>query len=120
MKETRIKILRPHDQPGHCQWYTEEERHVGRPQGLPPEAEQADEMLLMGLRLAEGVDLRRLTSLGGVKPDHLTVDELVQLGLLEAPASDRLKATPRGRFVLNELVLQLSSSFVAARETSRA
>ena len=84
------------------------------------EAEQADEMLLMGLRLAEGVDLRRLTSLGGVKPDHLTVDELVQLGLLEAPASDRLKATPRGRFVLNELVLQLSSSFVAARETSRA
>jgi oxygen-independent coproporphyrinogen-3 oxidase len=84
------------------------------------QSEQADEMLLMGLRLAEGVDLERLARIGGARPDDRTIDKLVQLGLLEAPASDRLKATPRGRFVLNELVLQLSSSFVAARETSRA
>ena len=83
-------------------------------------AEQADEMLLMGLRLAEGVDLRRLARIGGVKPDARVIGGLVQLGLLQAPASDRLKATPRGRFVLNELVLQLSSSFADARAQSQA
>jgi oxygen-independent coproporphyrinogen-3 oxidase len=84
------------------------------------EAEQADEMLLMGLRLAEGVDLGRLARIGGVRPDDRTVGELVKLGLLEAPASGWLRATPRGRFVLNELVLQLSSSFLDARAQSRA
>jgi oxygen-independent coproporphyrinogen-3 oxidase len=46
-------------------------------------AEQADEMLLMGLRLSEGVDLGDLASLGGVRPDVRVVDELVTLGLLE-------------------------------------
>ena len=49
------------------------------------------------------------------------VRELARLGLLEAagarpPDGD----TARGRFVLNELVLKLASSFVDAREQSRA
>lgn len=83
-------------------------------------AEQADEMLLMGLRLAEGVDLARLARIGGVRPDPRTVDRLAQLGLMEAPARERLRATPRGRFVLNELVLQLSSSFADARAGTQA
>jgi oxygen-independent coproporphyrinogen-3 oxidase len=46
-------------------------------------AEQADEMLLMGLRLSEGVDLDDLATLGGVRPDARVIDELVTLGLLE-------------------------------------
>lgn len=46
-------------------------------------AEQADEMLLMGLRLSEGVDLDQLAALGGVRPDVRTIDDLVALGLLD-------------------------------------
>ena len=46
-------------------------------------AEQADEMLLMGLRLSEGVDLDQLAALGGVRPDVRAIDDLVALGLLD-------------------------------------
>jgi oxygen-independent coproporphyrinogen-3 oxidase len=45
--------------------------------------EQADEMLLMGLRLSEGVDVGQLAALGGVRPDGRVIDGLVGLGLLE-------------------------------------
>ena len=41
------------------------------------EAEQADEMLLMGLRIAEGVDLQRLVRLSGVQPSRATIEGLV-------------------------------------------
>ena len=78
-------------------------------------AEQTDEMLLMGLRLAEGIDLGRLAAIGGTRPDTRTIHELVELGLLESLDRDRLRATARGRFVLNTLVLKLSSSLVAER-----
>ena len=61
-------------------------------------AEQADEMLLMGLRLSEGMDLGDLASLGGVRPTLAVVDELVALGLLETSGTldiARASATPR-------------------------
>ena len=77
-------------------------------------AEQADELLLMGLRLTEGVDLERLARLGGVMPAPAAINRLVALGMLDAPRAGRLRATRAGRFVLNELVVQLSRSFVAA------
>jgi oxygen-independent coproporphyrinogen-3 oxidase len=72
--------------------------------------EQADEMLLMGLRLAEGLDLARLEAIGGLRPDARTIGRLESLGMLEWPAPDRIRATPAGRFVLNELVRQLALS----------
>lgn len=93
-------------------------------------AEQADEMLLMGLRLSEGLDLDRLAHIGGVRPAGAAVRALVDLGLLELvhaaiPSSaagcgesacdsgrrPRLRATPSGRFVLNTIVARLSASF---------
>lgn len=77
-------------------------------------AEQADELLLMGLRLAEGIDTSRLARLGGLVPDDAVVRDLLALGVLEQPVPNRLKATRHGRMVLNELVRQLSSSFVPA------
>ena len=134
-------------------------------------AEQADEMLLMGLRLTEGVDLERLARLGGVRPSRDAIRHLAGLGLLDvipsqssaprgigagrasgipgadadvhddglapirmcvgpgmAPAEEmrpagakeedsfpsRIRATPRGRFVLNAVVAELSKSFEAA------
>jgi putative oxygen-independent coproporphyrinogen III oxidase len=105
-------------------------------------AEQADEILLMGLRLKEGVDLSRLAALGGA-PSDAAIAHLAGLGLIErspapppphwredelggiamcigpglpssAPATDvgsgRIRATPRGRFVLNAIVAELSAS----------
>jgi putative oxygen-independent coproporphyrinogen III oxidase len=77
-------------------------------------AEQADEMLLMGLRLAEGIDLARLSTIGGTRPDNHAIAELADLGLVESMSNNRLRATARGRFVLNTLVLKLSSSLVRA------
>ena len=76
-------------------------------------AEEADEMLLMGLRLAEGIDLGRLEALGGVRPSRAAIERLEKLALIQQPTPDRLVATRAGRFVLNELVLQLSASFEA-------
>lgn len=49
---------------------------------LTPE-EQADEMLLMGLRLAEGIDVSRLAALGGVTIPEPTIAELIDLDLIE-------------------------------------
>ncbi len=77
--------------------------------------EQADEALLMGLRLTEGVSLRRLIDIGGMEPAETAVDELVGYGLIEKLDGDRLRASPAGRFILNEIVLRLSSTFVSAR-----
>jgi oxygen-independent coproporphyrinogen-3 oxidase len=45
--------------------------------------EEADEMLLMGLRLAEGLDLDRLAEVGGVRPTDEAIADLVDLGVLE-------------------------------------
>jgi oxygen-independent coproporphyrinogen-3 oxidase len=46
--------------------------------------EQADEMLLMGLRLSEGIDLGRLAELGGARPSRPVITELEDLGLLQS------------------------------------
>ena len=73
------------------------------------EAEQADEMLVMGLRITEGVDLTRLGRLTGLVPAPATIAELTKLGLVEHDASaGRLCASERGRFLTNAIVLELS------------
>ncbi len=79
--------------------------------------EETDELLLMGLRLCEGVDLEHLARRGGIRPSAAAIDELTELGLIEGvPGPEghvRLRATRNGRFVLNEIVLRLSLSFEA-------
>ena len=77
-------------------------------------AEEADETLLMGLRLSEGIDLDRLAALTGFVPRAAAVAELGRAGLLERPAGNRIAATAAGRIVLDQLVLRLSSALEAA------
>jgi len=77
-------------------------------------AEQADELLLMGLRITEGVDLRRLAAIGGVYAEPASIANLVCLGMLEEPSADRLRASPAGRMVLNQLAVQLAAHFLPA------
>ena len=81
-------------------------------------AEQADEALLMGLRLDEGIDLDRLERIGGMRPNPAVIADLVdQDQLADLDGGRRIKVTPSGRMVLNELVLRLSASFMhGARE----
>ncbi len=75
--------------------------------------EQADEALLMGLRIAEGVDLRRLVRMTGLAPSAQAIEKLTELGFV-AQEGARLRATPAGMFVLNEVVRQLALSFEPA------
>jgi putative oxygen-independent coproporphyrinogen III oxidase len=72
-------------------------------------AEVADEMLIMGLRIREGVDLARLAGLTGRRPNARVLDDLEALGLAKAEKSgQRIAATAQGRFLLNEVVRRLS------------
>ena len=64
-------------------------------------AEQADEMLLMGLRLREGVSLDRLASLGGVTPSAEVIADLTGLGMIEVVA--QAKAPASGNWRADEL-----------------
>ena len=68
--------------------------------------DQAAEYLLMGLRIAEGIDLARYTSLSGRAPSHLA--ELTEMGLVSLQG-DRLVATHAGRRVLNAVIAQLAA-----------
>jgi putative oxygen-independent coproporphyrinogen III oxidase len=77
-------------------------------------AEQADEALLMGLRLTEGLNLSRLAALSGARPSPRAIHQLIDLGMLAWCGDHHLRATRQGRFVLNELVLQLASALEPA------
>ena len=77
-------------------------------------AEQADEALLMGLRLSEGLDLGRLAAVSGMRPGDRAVNDLIGLGLIERYGEDRLRASRSGRIVLNEVVLRLASAMEPA------
>jgi coproporphyrinogen III oxidase-like Fe-S oxidoreductase len=66
-------------------------------------------MLLMGLRLAEGIDLARYETLSGRSFDPARLAMLQSEKLVEPVANSRLRATPAGRLVLNSLVAELAA-----------
>jgi putative oxygen-independent coproporphyrinogen III oxidase len=69
-------------------------------------ADQAVEMLMMGLRLAEGIDPGRFTALTGEPLPQDRLDELEGLGLIEF-AGGRLRTTAAGRPVLDAVLKRL-------------
>jgi oxygen-independent coproporphyrinogen-3 oxidase len=71
-----------------------------------PDGEAAREHLMMNLRLSEGVDLAAYEMRWGVRPDAAKIGELMDQGLLEQQ-NDVLRATPRGRIVLNAVIAAL-------------
>ena len=75
--------------------------------------EEADEALLMGMRLAEGLDLDRLAALTGLAPRASAIADLTDCGLLERRPGNRIAATAAGRIVLDQVVLRLSSALEA-------
>ena len=71
-------------------------------------AEQADELLLMGLRLREGVDLARHAALAGRALDGGRIAALAAQGLVET-REGRLRATTAGFAVLDAIVADLAA-----------
>ncbi len=70
-------------------------------------ADQAGEYLVMGLRLAEGLDIARYEHLAGRPLDAGRLAALAEDGLV-AHGDGRLRATPRGRLVLNAVAAELA------------
>lgn len=70
--------------------------------------EQADELLLMGLRLTEGVDLARWQQLSGRDPDPKREEFLLEHGFIERIGNSRLRCTPSGMLILDSVVADLA------------
>ena len=75
-------------------------------------ATRATESLLMGLRLAEGIDLSRLSQRTGIAAADLldidAVDKIAQLGLIARDA-DHVTVTPQGMPLLDAILPQIVS-----------
>lgn len=71
-------------------------------------SEEADEFLLMGLRLVEGIDLARFEKLSGHGLEHKRLISLQEEGFIESIGNSRLRATPQGMVVLDALVADLA------------
>ncbi len=71
--------------------------------------EQADEFLLMGLRLAEGIDPGRYAALAGRALDPKRISILREEGAVETTADGRLRVTQSGFPVLDAVVADLAA-----------
>jgi putative oxygen-independent coproporphyrinogen III oxidase len=69
----------------------------------------ADEFLLMGLRLAEGIDPQRYVSLSGRQFDPARIAVLREHGLLETTSAGRLRVSLSGFPVLDAVVADLAA-----------
>ena len=68
-----------------------------------------DEMLLMGLRLVEGIDASRYRRLSGRGFDPARISDLVTHGMVEVLPDGRIRTTPAGAFVLDAVVADLAA-----------
>ncbi|AWC20660.1 Oxygen-independent coproporphyrinogen-III oxidase 1 [Aminobacter sp. MSH1] len=71
-------------------------------------SEEADEFLLMGLRLVEGIDLARYEQLSGKSLSSARLSILQGEGLVAPIGNSRLRATPEGMIVLDAVVADLA------------
>jgi len=71
-------------------------------------SEEADEFLLMGLRLTEGIDLARYEALSGRALSGPRLSVLQEEGLVAPVGNSRLRATASGMIVLDAVVADLA------------
>ncbi|WP_409530389.1 radical SAM family heme chaperone HemW [Shinella sp.] len=86
----------------------EAEGHGMVDQELLEREAQADELLLMGLRLKEGIDLVRWQALSGREPDPDREQFLIEHGFIERLGNSRLRCTPAGMLILDAVVADLA------------
>lgn len=70
--------------------------------------ETADEVLLMGLRIEEGVELARVEALQGAPINHQALGWLTEQGLVTRE-NGRIRLTRSGRLLSNRIVAELAS-----------
>ena len=71
--------------------------------------EHADEFLLMGLRLAEGIDPARFAEVAGRPLDPLRIKELAAQGFVESDGQGFLRVTKAGFPILDAVVADLAA-----------
>ena len=69
-------------------------------------ADRSDELLMMGLRLREGVDMARIEALRGADLPSNKINSIVEQGLMRVE-SGQLSATKSGTLVLNAILREL-------------
>ncbi|MEL6735138.1 MAG: radical SAM family heme chaperone HemW [Pseudomonadota bacterium] len=87
----------------------EEHGHGVTDKTVLTDVECAEEMLLMGLRLREGIDLSRYTAMPGTVLDQDKLSNLIEDGMMEPTSNGRLRTTPEGALVLNAIIAELAS-----------
>lgn len=70
-------------------------------------SEQAVEYLMMGLRIAEGIDADRYARLAGKPLKSASVDHLLDLGMIQQEKS-KISVTKQGLMVLNSVISELA------------
>ena len=70
--------------------------------------EEADELLMMGLRLTEGIDLARYEAMADRPLSSARISILREEGLIEPLGNSRLRATATGMVVLDAVVADLA------------
>ncbi len=71
-------------------------------------SQQADEYLVMGMRVSDGIDLKRYERIGGTPIDPVRIKTLVGDGLIRELPGNRIAATRSGMKVLNAVIGALS------------
>jgi len=69
--------------------------------------DQALEYLMMALRLREGISASRFASLARKPINPTRVARMAEIGMIEV-LGDRIRATERGRMVLNAVLADLA------------
>ena len=77
-----------------------------RPRAALSREDQAQEFLLMGLRLKEGISLARYAEISGQSLSATAIQDLIELGMA-TQAKDRLIVSNQGFMVLNAVISRL-------------
>ncbi|MGH1352085.1 MAG: radical SAM family heme chaperone HemW [Methyloligellaceae bacterium] len=73
--------------------------------------QQADEMVIMGLRLKTGINLTRLKEMTGYQVSLKQLSQHISDGLLSIDSDNNyLSATPKGWFILNHLISEIAQT----------
>ena len=88
-------------------WLKRSQTAIGEKVRNPLSAiDQANEYLMMGLRITDGISRTRIETLARKPFDADALSSMIELELVEQ-RQDQIRATPRGRLLLNSVIAEL-------------